>query len=186
MSVSDCIIAGRCNRSPIDNRCTPCLSGAVGRGEPSQCGALRAPHPGICMVRPSGPNLADLAFYCREAAEALKARNIPAHGKHAESVRRPGYNGDHVRVPRPLWPQSAKLTGAKEAMEPEISADLCGCGFHRSNHPAGAVTDRLPQASSSRSPKSKRSPTSPLSPTRHSPRSRKSPQSRPWVVRRET
>ena len=81
------------------------------------CGALRAPHPGLCMVRPSGPNLADLAFYCREAAEALKARNIPAQGKHAESVRRPGYNGDYVRVPRPLWPQSAKLTGAKGAME---------------------------------------------------------------------
>jgi hypothetical protein len=72
---------------------------------------------GLCMVRPFGPNLADLTLYCREAAEALKARNIPAQGKHAESVRRPGYNGDHVRVPRPLWPQSAKLTGAKEAME---------------------------------------------------------------------
>jgi hypothetical protein len=69
------------------------------------------------MVRPSGPNLAALAFYRREAAEALKARNIPAQGKHAESVRRPGYNGDYVRVPRPLWPQSAKLTGAKGAME---------------------------------------------------------------------
>jgi len=69
------------------------------------------------MVRPSGPNLADLAFYCREAAEALKARNIPAQGKHAESVRRPGYNGDYVRIPRPLWPQSAKLNGAKGAME---------------------------------------------------------------------
>ena len=40
-----------------------------------------------------------------------------AQGKHAESVRRPGDNGDYVRVPRPLWPQSAKLTGAKEAME---------------------------------------------------------------------
>ena len=26
------------------------------------------------MVRPSGPNLADQTFYCREAAEALKAR----------------------------------------------------------------------------------------------------------------
>ena len=69
------------------------------------------------MVRPSGPNLAALAFYRREAAEALKARNIPAQGKHAESVRRPGYNGDNVPVPRPLWPQSAQLTGAKEAME---------------------------------------------------------------------
>ena len=56
-------------------------------------------------------------FPRREAAEALKARNIPAQGKHAESVRRPGYNGDYVRVPRPLWPQSAKLTGAKGAME---------------------------------------------------------------------
>ena len=30
------------------------------------------------------------AFQRREAAEALKARNIPAQGKHAESVRRPG------------------------------------------------------------------------------------------------
>jgi len=30
------------------------------------------------------------AFYRREAAEALKARSIPAQGKHAESVRRPG------------------------------------------------------------------------------------------------
>jgi hypothetical protein len=30
------------------------------------------------------------AFYRREAAEALKARNIIAQGKHAESVRRPG------------------------------------------------------------------------------------------------
>ena len=29
-------------------------------------------------------------IFCREAAEALKARNIPAQGKHAESVRRPG------------------------------------------------------------------------------------------------
>ena len=45
------------------------------------CGALQAPHPGLCMVRPSGPNLADLSFYCREAAEAPKARNIPAQGK---------------------------------------------------------------------------------------------------------
>ena len=62
-------------------------------------------------------------FPGREAAEALKARNIPAQGKHAESVRRPGYNGDNVRVPRPLWPQSAKLTGAKEAME---LIDCCG------------------------------------------------------------
>ena len=57
------------------------------------------------------------AFHRREAAEALKARNIPAQGKHAESVRRPGCNGDYIRVPRPLWPQSAKLTGAKGAME---------------------------------------------------------------------
>jgi hypothetical protein len=30
------------------------------------------------------------AFHRREAAEALKARNIPAQGKHAEGVRRPG------------------------------------------------------------------------------------------------
>ena len=30
------------------------------------------------------------AFHRREAAEALKARNITAQGKHAESVRRPG------------------------------------------------------------------------------------------------
>jgi len=30
------------------------------------------------------------AFYRREAAEALKARNMTAQGKHAESVRRPG------------------------------------------------------------------------------------------------
>ena len=57
-------------------------------------------------------------YYCREAAEALKARNIPAQGKHAESVRRPGLRAFYARVPRPLWPQSAKLTGAKEAMEP--------------------------------------------------------------------
>ncbi len=57
------------------------------------------------------------ACHRREAAEALKARNIPAQGKRAESARRPGYNGDYVRVPRPHWPQSAKLTGAKEAME---------------------------------------------------------------------
>ena len=57
------------------------------------------------------------AFHRREAAEALKARNIPAQGKRAESVRRPGCNGDYIRVPRPLWPQSAKLTGAKGAME---------------------------------------------------------------------
>ena len=28
---------------------------------------------GLCMVRPLGPNLADLPFDCREAAEALKA-----------------------------------------------------------------------------------------------------------------
>jgi len=56
-------------------------------------------------------------IFCSEAAEALKARNIPAQGKHAESVRRPGYNGDYIRVPRPLWPQSAKLTGTKGAME---------------------------------------------------------------------
>jgi len=57
------------------------------------------------------------AFHCREAAEALQARNRPAQGKHAESGRRPGYNGDYVRIPRPLWPQSAQLTGAKGAME---------------------------------------------------------------------
>ena len=44
-------------------------------------GALRAPHSGLCIVRPSGPNLADLAFYCREAAAALKARNIPGPGR---------------------------------------------------------------------------------------------------------
>ena len=37
------------------------------------CVALRAPHPGLCMVRPSGPNLANLPFYCRKAAEALTA-----------------------------------------------------------------------------------------------------------------
>ncbi|MDD4539547.1 MAG: hypothetical protein PHT80_11075 [Lentisphaeria bacterium] len=61
--------------------------------------------------------LGQSAFYCREAAEALKARNIPAQGKHAESVRRPGDNVDHVRVSRPLLPQSAKLTGAKGAKE---------------------------------------------------------------------
>jgi len=30
------------NRSAIDNGCTPCLSGAVGRDVPSQCGALQA------------------------------------------------------------------------------------------------------------------------------------------------
>ena len=30
------------NRSPIENGCTPCLSGAVGRDVPSQCGALQA------------------------------------------------------------------------------------------------------------------------------------------------
>jgi hypothetical protein len=30
------------------------------------------------------------AFRRREAAEALKAQDIPAQGKHAESVRRPG------------------------------------------------------------------------------------------------
>jgi len=30
------------------------------------------------------------AFHRREAAEALKARNMIAQGKHAESVRRPG------------------------------------------------------------------------------------------------
>ena len=40
---------------------------------PPGCGALRAPHPGLCMVRPSGPNLANLPFYCRKAAEALTA-----------------------------------------------------------------------------------------------------------------
>ena len=65
------------NRSVIDNGCTACLSLARGtrRVKPMWrppgaipscchtpgCGALRAPHPGLCMVRPSGPNLADLA-----------------------------------------------------------------------------------------------------------------------------
>ena len=57
------------------------------------------------------------AFHCREAAKALKARSMIAQGKRAEGARRPGYNGNYVRVPRPLWPQSAKLTGAKGAME---------------------------------------------------------------------
>ena len=61
----------------------------------------------------------------REAAKALKARNIPAQGKHAESVRRPGYNGDYVSVPRPLRPQSASPTGAEEAMEPHFFCLLC-------------------------------------------------------------
>jgi len=41
----------------------------------------------------------------REAAEVLKA------------CAALGYNGDHVRVPLPPLPQSAKLTGAKGAME---------------------------------------------------------------------
>jgi hypothetical protein len=31
-----------------------------------------------------------VAFHRREAAEALKAQNIPAQDKHTESVRRPG------------------------------------------------------------------------------------------------
>jgi len=31
-----------------------------------------------------------VVHFRREAAEALKARNSPAQGKHAESVRRPG------------------------------------------------------------------------------------------------
>ncbi|MGI5923355.1 MAG: hypothetical protein ACOX9E_05380 [Lentisphaeria bacterium] len=34
--------------------------------------------------------LAFAAFRRREAAEALKAQDIPAQGKHTESVRRPG------------------------------------------------------------------------------------------------
>ncbi|MDQ0291794.1 hypothetical protein J3R75_003901 [Oligosphaera ethanolica] len=42
---------------------------------------------------------------------------IVAQGKRAEGARRPGYNGNYVGVPRPLLPQSAKLTGAKGAME---------------------------------------------------------------------
>ena len=53
----------------------------------------------------------------REAAEALKARNIPAQGKRAEGARRPGYNALYVQVPRPFYSQSAKLTGSKRAME---------------------------------------------------------------------
>ena len=90
------------------------------------------------MVRPFGPNLADLTLSCREAAEALKARNIPAQGKHAESVRRPGYNGDYVRVPRPFWPQSAKLTGAKKAMELTCLPGVDVGGWHPLS-----ITDRL-------------------------------------------
>ena len=67
-----------CNRSVIDNGCTTCLSLARGTRRASPmwrppgailtcyhtpgCGALQAPHPGLCMVRPFGPNLADLHF----------------------------------------------------------------------------------------------------------------------------
>ena len=57
------------------------------------------------------------AFRRREAAEALKAQDILAQGKHTESVRRPGWRAVYVRVPRPLWAQSAKLTAPKGAME---------------------------------------------------------------------
>ena len=63
-----------------------------------------------------------VVHFRREAAEALKARNIPAQGKHAESVRRPGLHALYARVPRPHWPQSAQLTGANEAMERNVCA----------------------------------------------------------------
>jgi len=45
-----------CNRSPIDNRCTPCLSGAAGRDEPSQCGALQAQFQVIAIPRVASPS----------------------------------------------------------------------------------------------------------------------------------
>ena len=53
----------------------------------------------------------------REAAEALKARNIPAQGKRAEGARRPGDIAIYDCVPRPLRLQSASPTGGEGAME---------------------------------------------------------------------
>jgi len=56
----------------------------------------------MALVASTKQHFVVAAFHRREAAEALKARNIPAQGKHAESVRRPGLDANYDRVPRPL------------------------------------------------------------------------------------
>ena len=57
-------------------------------------------------------------FPGREAASALEGRCHRSPGQATpKAERRPGSSAICARVPRPLWPQSAKLTGAKEAME---------------------------------------------------------------------
>ena len=62
--------------------------------------------------------LARPASLSREAASALEGRGHRSPGQATpKAERRPGYSAICVRFPRPLWPQSAKLTGAKEAME---------------------------------------------------------------------
>jgi len=55
----------------------------------SKCNALNLTISLALVVSSKQPSVI-AALYRREAAEALKARNIPAQGKHAESVRRPG------------------------------------------------------------------------------------------------
>ena len=57
-------------------------------------------------------------FPGREAASALEGRCHRSPGQATpKAERHPGYSAYCARVPRPLWPQSAQLTGAKEAME---------------------------------------------------------------------
>ena len=60
-------------------------------------------------------------FPGREAASALEGRCHRSPGQATpQAERRPGYSAYCARVHRPLWPQSAQLTGAKEAMEPHL------------------------------------------------------------------
>ena len=65
-----------------------------------------------------------VVHFRREAAGALQGRCHRSPGQATpKAERRPGWSAIFARVPRPLWPQSAKLTGAKEAME---LIDCCG------------------------------------------------------------
>ena len=70
------------------------------------------------QMTPSGGDKRATSIPGREAAGALQGRCHRSPGQATpKAERRPGYSASIVRVPRPLWPQSAKLTGAKEAME---------------------------------------------------------------------
>ena len=80
----------------------------------------------------------------RRHLSAESAKHTSPGQATPKAERRPGWSAIFARVPRPLWPQSAKLTGAKEAMEliPAFSVAPC----HRSFRPPlqGSVSGGAP------------------------------------------